>query len=129
VSRRPPRNLAALFDELNRSHFAGRLGGYVVRRSPITPASIEPFISGPPEVHRLATTFPQSRQIVIAGVLNVRPVVERRVLLHEMCHVAAEDEALFRGEHHGPEWRSEMYRLAREHGEAWAADEAKRYES
>jgi hypothetical protein len=47
-----------------------------------------------------------------------------------MCHVATEDEALFFDrESHGPQWRAEMYRLAREHGEAWAEKEARQHES
>jgi hypothetical protein len=54
-------------------------------------------------VYRYGRTLPQTREIRISGVLRVRPEVERRVLLHEMCHVATEDEALFRGLEHGPE--------------------------
>jgi hypothetical protein len=79
-------------------------------------------------VYRYGRTLPQTREIRISGVLRVRPEVERRVLLHEMCHVATEDEALSRGLGHGPEWRAEMYRLARERGESWAEREAQRYE-
>ncbi len=33
---RRPQSLAALFAELNRSHFGGRLGDYSVRRFPVT---------------------------------------------------------------------------------------------
>jgi hypothetical protein len=69
-----------------------------------------------------------TKEIRISGALRLRPVLERRVLLHEMCHAATEDEALQGGGEHGPEWRAEMYRLAREHGESWAEKDAQRFE-
>ena len=121
-----PRSLQVLFAELNRSHFDGRLSTYTVRRTCVTLNSVKRLTRGG-AVHRFRWTRPWARQIRVVGVLQRRPRIERRVL-HEMCHAAAEAEAIFRGEPHGQEWRVEMYRLAREHGEAWAEQEARRHE-
>jgi SprT-like family len=123
VSKRP-RSLQALFDTLSASHFDGRLSGYSVRRLPLTHERIERLNAS----RRWARTMPMTREIRISGALRLRPELERRVLLHEMCHAATEDEALQGGGEHGSQWRGEMYRLAREHGEAWAEKDAQRFE-
>jgi len=113
-----------LFKELSQSHFGGRLGGYTVRRLPHNSKLLAPSAQEPGR-QRVGRTCWQTRRIMIAGFLRVMkgPERERRVLLHEMCHVATEYEE----PGHGPKWRAEMRRLAREHGESWAAKESQRY--
>jgi hypothetical protein len=125
LTARPP-SLAALFTKLSRSHFEGRVDGYSVRRLPLTPRSVELLRAARPEGHLLASCKIWRREIRVLGFLRFRPVLERRALLHEMCHAATEQEA-FAGLPHGPQWRAEMLRLAFEHGETWAAPQAIQY--
>lgn len=81
--RRRRRSLIALFETLNRSHFAGRLPDYSCRRwgsGSLFAAAKRPIRLG---VHRGL-----DREIRIAGSLPER--LERQVLLHEMCHAATQ---------------------------------------
>jgi SprT-like family len=116
------RPLSSLFAELNRSHFAGELHDYRIitvrtnRRRLMTHHG-ETGIQG---------GYCKPRLRVIALWEGLRPAFVRKALLHEMCHAASESE-MFAGFEHGPCWRSEMLRLALDHGETWAASEALRY--
>jgi hypothetical protein len=67
----------------------------------------------------------ETRSIAIKAGLSREQ--QRRVLLHELCHRVTEDEPGKTGLTHGPAWREEMRRLAREHGEHWAIEEAEAY--
>jgi hypothetical protein len=101
--------LERLFDDLNTELFDGRIARCAVRR-----ASYLARRHGCDGLYE-----PLRQQILIQTGLS--PHVERRVLIHEMCH------AKLPGEYgHGSDFLSELRRLGRR-GEAWAIREADRY--
>jgi predicted metal-dependent hydrolase len=101
--RRP---LSQVFATLNERYFNGQLPRYRVHRSPLAVAQ------------RLGECDVASRRIRVSDALPAE--LERRVLLHEMCHAATP------GGGHGRRWRAAMQRLA-EQGETWATEEASLY--
>jgi hypothetical protein len=121
-SRQRP-SLTALFAVLNRTHFGGRLPRYTVRRIPLTvDIMLTRELTGLSLVpHHLG--YCNARLLEIRIINRLRPVIEREVLLHEMCHAATADESQA-GMQHGPLWRQEMCRLATECGERWAEENA-----
>jgi hypothetical protein len=96
---------SALYDELNARHWAGRLPRCrVLRRARLT---------------ALGTYRRATRTIVLLTSLAADRL--RRVMLHEMCHVATHDEH----DPHGARWLAELARLAAA-GEPLAREEARR---
>jgi hypothetical protein len=129
VSGARRRPLRGLYQTLNRDYFENRLPAYrVVRHSFEAPRRTTRFYAG--EVVPVARLHPDlcalnmglcdsaTRTIYIWDQLD--PDGERRVLLHEMCHVAA------RRGGHGPAFLAQLQRLA-ERGETWAATQHQRY--
>jgi len=101
--------LERLFDDLNTNLFDGRIAPCAVRR-----ASYLARRHGCDGLYE-----PSRRQILIQTGLS--PHIERRVLIHEMCHAKLPADY-----GHGSAFLSELRRLARR-GEAWATREAQRY--
>jgi hypothetical protein len=98
-------SLTALYDALNSQFFDGRLPRYRVRRRT------------PRWYGELGECDDGSRTIFVAPNLNAEE--ERRVLLHEMCHIETPG--------HGARFRTKLKRLARM-GEKWAESERLQYE-
>jgi hypothetical protein len=102
-------HLEQLFDQLNTDLFDGRIAPCAVQRSPILV-----------RVHRCDGLYePLHHRIVLQSGLS--PRIERRVLIHEMCHARLPE---YRG--HGRPFLDQLRRLGRL-GERWAVDEAQRY--
>jgi predicted SprT family Zn-dependent metalloprotease len=112
--------LNALYDELNRVFFGGRL--------PNAGMGVNVAWRHPPDGRTASTkhfsAFGSSIWIspIYASVEDHAWV--RRVLLHEMCHLEAGPPALEEGEH-GPRWQAAMTCLY-EQGEAWVLEDLAR---
>ena len=107
LSRR--RALQALFAEYNVRYFGGRLPRYrisLARRH--DRAGLGTRHGG--------ECFPRTKIIFVAP--GMPEETQRRVLLHEMCHIGCL--------YHGQRWQAKMRRLA-ELGEPWAAEQAEEY--
>jgi hypothetical protein len=108
-------NLTALYNVLNRTHFQGALPRYRVRREPLPPGPREPGASVE------AGHCWSNRALIVIGY-GLSPRQERRILLHEMAHVATLESL----QPHGPAFQRELLRLA-DLGERWARQEAGAY--
>lgn len=97
------RGLAALFDDLNRRHFGGRLPKHRV----VLAALLGPCVG------RCEADRP-----LIRLARRLSPDERRQALLHEMCHIGVPG--------HGVRWQARMLRLA-DRGEAWARGEVRAY--
>ncbi|MGH2368560.1 MAG: SprT-like domain-containing protein [Chloroflexota bacterium] len=140
--RRQP--LREMYQMLNTACFAGRLpptmptgvygvnlGAVVVRRTGLRAFMLGlrgkrrgPAVSGSLGTFRPPGPFMPAQIRVVA---HLSAEQERRVLLHEMAHLAVW-AAGFHDEGHGPRFVGELERLAR-FGEGWAPEEAARYTS
>ena len=107
MSRRQT-SLRALYDRLNARLFDGMLPVYSVRRAKCLRNT--EYCDGFCE--------PSRKLIVLQSGMSRNK--ERRVLLHEMCHVAALGGA------HGPQFEAQLRRLVAR-GERWARAEIRLY--
>jgi SprT-like family len=109
VSTHRRTHLERLFDDLNTDFFDGRIAQCAVRRSDLLV-----------RLHGCDGLYePSCRRIVIQSGLSA--TIERRVLIHEMCHARLPNDC-----GHGRLFLEQLRRLARR-GERWALDEADRY--
>lgn len=102
--------LAALYADLNKTRFAGRL----------PPAILE---WRQPPAGMAASTHAKSAlgpSIWIHPLYAAGKAWVRRTLLHEMCHVEVGIDGRDFEPEHGPRWRAAMCRL-RDQGERWVA--------
>ena|SRR6266446_2936686 len=109
-------NLTTLYNGLNRTHFHNALPRYRVRREPM-----KPLDSGPANAFEAGHCWSHQHLIVIGYGLS--PHQERRVLLHEMAHVATPENLPV----HDRAFQLELRRLA-DLGERWARQEASDFE-
>jgi len=110
TARRPGQR----FDELNRAFFRGRLPRYRVRRCSQRTMRALLHASGCD-----CQGHCDDERRLISIVKGLSPSDERRVLLHEMCHIGTPGA-------HGKPWQRKMARLA-QFGEGWAEEQRAEY--
>jgi hypothetical protein len=98
--------LAALYEDLNRTLFEGRLPPYRLQ--------FRPFERG----DQVGYYNRETRTIELATSLQPDPEQLRQALLHEMCHIGSPG--------HGRRFQEKLSRLAAK-GESWAEDQRRQY--
>jgi hypothetical protein len=101
VSTSSKPSLQPLFDELNKLHFHGKLPRYRVRRRPV-PADFNKLLGA-----RVGLTIHELKRIRILSSVTEESAL-RRIMLHEMCHVACPDGPRI----HGPCFMACLRRVA-----------------